>query len=225
MKQLVDQTQAAIVLSSSWRLDSNSLAEVEHVLSMWNMKLYGTTCRNSSLGCQTRAEEIVEWLRDHGTSISEAVVLDDLDLTGSLGSSCIVVNGKYGLTDNDVKAATDILLGLSGSGSVEEMQEVFKACQASQPSWRKAWEELEMNRKDRKKKTKRRHRQDRRFHGPSCFKGPSQQVMTKLPELKAGVQVHLSALVTTVLCKPKSFWICVCSFLLEAIFFSHRQLL
>ncbi|CAE7894969.1 Kidins220 [Symbiodinium sp. KB8] len=77
--RIVAATGAKIVLSSSWRLEEEALAEVRRQLERVGLELYDTTRRDSSFGYASRAEEILDWLRE-AEAVETCVVLDDLDL-------------------------------------------------------------------------------------------------------------------------------------------------
>lgn len=155
LKCIVTQAKAVIILSSSWRLEPESVAEVRRQLAHFEMAIYGSTCCESSLGCISRAEEIMQWLREHRECIESHVVLDDLDLTSSLGSShCIVVDGSKGLSDHDVLTAIAMLTSSVAGVSVDKTMIAFEAAERRRPTWRERWEELEHERADRRKERK-----------------------------------------------------------------------
>lgn len=45
----------------------------------------------------------------HGQEVDTFVILDDMDMTGEFPKECIVVDGKTGLIDADVKKVTKLL--------------------------------------------------------------------------------------------------------------------
>merc|ERR1712107_125543 len=101
------------------------------------------------MGCVSRHEEIAQWIRSHRESVASAVVLDDLDLTPSLGSRCcVVVDGSTGLSDADVAAATAML---GDAGGVDALLSCCDAAEKARPAWKVRWEELEARRKEKKK--------------------------------------------------------------------------
>ncbi|CAE7325759.1 Kidins220, partial [Symbiodinium microadriaticum] len=137
--RIVAATGAKIVLSSSWRLEEEALAEVRRQLERVGLELYDTTRRDSSFGYASRAEEILDWLRE-AEAVETCVVLDDLDLRHAIDSSCcVVVDGKEGLRDVDVEAAVQ---ALTGAGQVAALLAEGQPRDESS-AWRLRWEAME----------------------------------------------------------------------------------
>ncbi|CAK8988536.1 Hypothetical protein (Fragment) [Durusdinium trenchii] len=141
---------AAIVLSSSWRLDKDSLAEVERHLASVGLSVLDSTATDASMGPSARAQEIVDWLRAHEAT-EACVVLDDLDLSPSLGKSCVIVNGQEALTDADAESAVEVLT--TDAGDVSELLKAFVQV-GEEMAWRHRWEMLERKAAKKKKKKK-----------------------------------------------------------------------
>eukprot|EP00434_Breviolum_minutum_P017246 symbB.v1.2.015224.t1/scaffold1115.1/size137032/9 len=91
--------------------------------------------------------EIVDWLQLHEAT-ERCVVLDDLDLSISIGSCCVKIDGQEGLSDGDVEAAVQKLN--STAGDVSSVLQHFSEAASTVPAWRQRWERLE--RKSAKKK-------------------------------------------------------------------------
>jgi hypothetical protein len=90
---------AKIVISSTWRKD-RSLSEIQSLLSregfVFAERILDVT-PVLGLQCETRADEIKEWISKHKP---EAVlVLDDFDLAASIVKGFFRVNSAEGLTD------------------------------------------------------------------------------------------------------------------------------
>lgn len=146
--RIVAATGAKIVLSSSWRLEEEALAEVRRQLERVGLELYDTTRRDSSFGYASRAEEILDWLRE-AEAVETCVVLDDLDLRHAIDSSCcVVVDGKEGLRDVDVEAAVQ---ALTGAGQVAALLAEGQPRDESS-AWRLRWEAMESKKLLKKKK-------------------------------------------------------------------------
>lgn len=94
LKNIIDKTEAVIILSSGWRLwfDDNMSPQdgysdcLYKILCEYNIKLFGKTPDFSTEEIRTRktfshvkAKEITAWLNAHEV-IEKYVVIDDLDL-------------------------------------------------------------------------------------------------------------------------------------------------
>ena len=122
--ELVEDTKAEIVLSSSWRNFSNT-----RVRAMANLGEYGITFTrwiepdsSASAGATARSkvEKILSFVQIHNPQ--QWVVLDDEDLVQSCGlpresfmmqlfkSRFVQTDGKRGLADIDIEQAVSILL-------------------------------------------------------------------------------------------------------------------
>ncbi|CAK9035315.1 unnamed protein product [Durusdinium trenchii] len=99
----------------------------------------------------TVCQEIVDWLRAHEAT-EACVVLDDLDLSPSLGKSCVIVNGQEALTDADAESAVEVLT--TDAGDVSELLKAFVQV-GEEMAWRHRWEMLERKAAKKKKKEKR----------------------------------------------------------------------
>lgn len=77
LQRIINQTNAKIVLSSSWRLEEQSYAKVERALATRNLKLEDRTVELNRF----RSHEIQEWLGRH-PQIVKFAVLDDWNEAG-----------------------------------------------------------------------------------------------------------------------------------------------
>jgi len=124
LKKLIDISGAVIVLSSGRRLwfDDNMVTEdveaqyLYNILSQYGIKIYGKTpdfstdeIRTKRTFKEVKAKEITAWLEKH-CDVVKYVILDDLDLKNEqINSNLVRIDGKVGITEDDLKRAMDIL--------------------------------------------------------------------------------------------------------------------
>lgn len=106
LKQLVNLTDARIVLSSSWRISEYSRERVMDNFVPYDLSLYSITGQEEG----TRGHQIMEWLQRHPEVTEYVAFDDDHDLT-ELGPHFIHVDGYYGLKREHFDKALAILLG------------------------------------------------------------------------------------------------------------------
>lgn len=122
--QILDATRCDIVLSSSWRMDTEGLQEVNNRLmearpDVENVEILDITerTRGSINRVGNRDIEIAAWVRDHAKEAgwdNRWIALDDLDLTQALGREHAVVTVcEVGLTEDKVAEAIDKLTALN----------------------------------------------------------------------------------------------------------------
>ena len=105
LKQLVNKTNAKIVLSSSWRLVDSCLFQVIKRLEDFNMKLFDVIWKRMS---GPRGEEIREWLSRH--DVESFVILDDeADMCEFKETNLVQTDPMVGLVKKDVDKAIGIL--------------------------------------------------------------------------------------------------------------------
>lgn len=114
LKQIVDNTNALIVLSTSWRehweSDISACNEVgvkiNRIFSKYGLTIFDKTPK-SRLG---RAEEIKQWLKMN-SYVKKFVILDDSFMELGVMSDYFVKTSNYrnGLEEEDVKKAITIL--------------------------------------------------------------------------------------------------------------------
>lgn len=135
LKQLVDETGAKVVLSSSWRLSLNAIQKLIDLFEPYNLVLSGFTCheveskkfKNSpyedikpryqhTIGdfgtyIEDRGAEIAAWLLDH-PKVSNFVILDDedSDIKAWFPNNLVKTDLQVGLTLDDCVKASNILL-------------------------------------------------------------------------------------------------------------------
>lgn len=135
LKQLVDETGARLVLSSSWRLSLNAIQKLIDLFESYDLALSGFTCHEvdskkfkntlfeeikpiyqHSLGdfgtyIEDRGAEIAAWLLDH-PNVSNFVILDDedSDIKAWFPNNLVKTDLQVGLTLEDCLKASNILL-------------------------------------------------------------------------------------------------------------------
>ena len=138
LKEIVDKTEAKIILSSSWRLSTDAITTLMDKLDKFGLAISGMTCDGVDLDwlekyefdktkkyletkfdydenkqikiTHDRGAEIFKWLHDHDDCAY--VILDDEieDIKPYFNESVIVKTSyKTGLTKEDVKKAVQIL--------------------------------------------------------------------------------------------------------------------
>lgn len=108
LKSLIDETNALIVLSSSWRLN-NKLIDI----ILGNFKQYGIDkgiLDITPLLHTTRGLEINHWLNKQSCKDINYVILDDEDFDIK-DSNLVKCNPYYGFTKNELNQALNILKG------------------------------------------------------------------------------------------------------------------
>lgn len=114
LKQLIDATDAKIVLSTAWRehWDQDDKKcdtvgrRINDLFKQYRLHIFD---KIPSLGC-CREDEIAAWLRNH-TPVKNFVVLDDRFLSSPLllGHFIKTSNYRNGLEEADVKKSIEIL--------------------------------------------------------------------------------------------------------------------
>lgn len=146
LKAIVDATDAAIILSSTWRLGYNKDHQDLQDFTKYLSNKLGK-CHLRSVGCTpdlgrngaNRGHEIQEWLNKNDDIVTEWVVLDD-EAFGDFEECGIVphwVQPVNGLTDEDVEHAIRIL-----NGELNEPKKESKAKKTRKTKKQKATEEV-----------------------------------------------------------------------------------
>ena len=122
LRKVVDETEACIVISSSWKC--MGLSQMEDMWDERNLpgKVVGITPNSVSdeLLVDTdidsmelfhiRGEEIKEWLTKHGKHVSHYVIIDDMDnMLPEQQSHFVQTNPEVGITEDDANKAIVIL--------------------------------------------------------------------------------------------------------------------
>ena len=106
LKQIVDKTDAKIVLSSSWRISNKTKLFIENKLKEYGMSIISST---PDLG-SSRGEEIKSWLRETIDFIDSFIILDDdSDMDEYTRARLVQTNRDMGLQETDVIKAINIL--------------------------------------------------------------------------------------------------------------------
>ena len=102
MKELIDYTNADIVLSSSWRKHWSRNAEecdaigmeINHTFERYGLKIFDKT---PIIGARERAAEIQVWLDAHVGEVESFVILDDtFGGWGALQKNLVKTNSRIG---------------------------------------------------------------------------------------------------------------------------------
>ncbi len=114
LKQIIDSTDAKIVLSTSWREHwdkcadncDDTGAQMNNIFEKFGLKIFDKTPKL----CMGRESEIKAWLEGHG-EISCFAVLDDMLLCADYLDGHFVKTSNHfnGLDETDVKNAIEIL--------------------------------------------------------------------------------------------------------------------
>lgn len=112
LKQIVDATGAKVVLCSSWKndIDGKDYNYLSNKLyHKGGIKIYSQTPNISS---SRRGLEISAWLAQH-PEVTNWVVIDDIRFSDydrrEFAQHLVITNTKYGLIENDVEKAIEIL--------------------------------------------------------------------------------------------------------------------
>ena len=110
LREIIQQTDAVIVLSSSWRCTRGGIEHVNQALASYGIKPIVNITPVS--GFSTRTDEILAFLRNNAT-IKHFAALDDMNLTVAHGARfaehCLRVCKDTGLTAEDVVVCRAIL--------------------------------------------------------------------------------------------------------------------
>ena len=106
LKRLTDETNSAIVLSSSWRIIERLTNLVKEKLKKYNIKYIDRTPYLSG-----RGNEIKTWLESTDVKIDKFVIIDDevSDIIDLFPNNVVKTDMEKGLQDKDVDKAVKIL--------------------------------------------------------------------------------------------------------------------
>lgn len=102
LKEIIDKTDAMVVLSSSWRITHFNVAV--KLLKEYGIEVIGAT---PYLG-KIRGEEIKAWLKENDYVESFVIIDDDSDM-GELMDNLVKTDNYYGLQEEHVEQAINIL--------------------------------------------------------------------------------------------------------------------
>lgn len=109
LQNVIFQTNAEIVLTSSWRTNIQALNALTKQLNLYHLRLKDTTLYSTY---NTRADDIHEWLRSHPSVHSYAIV-DDYDDGFSndevLATHFVQTTFAQGLTSEKAEKIVEIL--------------------------------------------------------------------------------------------------------------------
>lgn len=112
LKNIVNETSAAIILSSSWRWDAAAYKAIERQLRFYGLEIADTTIQDIRTNL-SRTQEIQLYLDEH-PSITNFVILDDTEIEGLLSKHWVRCLFKNGLTKKLAKEAIQILKEKNG---------------------------------------------------------------------------------------------------------------
>lgn len=112
LNHITDQTGAAIVVSSAWRLDY-TVSELGDLLKAWGVT--GSVAgKTPQLGGNTvRGDEIADWMKAQSVHLINVVILDDDADMGWLSPRLIRTEFKPGLTMAEANRAINLLRSTS----------------------------------------------------------------------------------------------------------------
>lgn len=114
VRKIIDATGALIVLSSTWRdewnkenesLNGPNFNELRAKFQEFGMDFYDRTGAWDTRG---RGWDIMEWM--DGRDVDSFVILDDWNDMGPISDHLIWTNPTYGLTEEQVQEAIEILM-------------------------------------------------------------------------------------------------------------------
>ena len=116
LADIIKETNAKIVLSSSWRIFwndklvplNNQSKELERIFNKYNIKIFSKTCYGKF---KLRQEEIDDWLNNHN-NIDNFIIIDDesFDLNKYVGNKLIKTSI---VSEGDIIRNMDDCIGLS----------------------------------------------------------------------------------------------------------------
>jgi len=107
LNQILDQTGAKVVISSTWRF-ANTWEELQEILEVrgFTGEVIGAT---KKMDAEDRWVKIQMWLDESSEPVESFVILDDLETMGDLQHRLVHTHMRYGLKKKHVKAAVRLL--------------------------------------------------------------------------------------------------------------------
>lgn len=112
LDKLVKDTNAVVVVSSTWRIDFQHMRKLRNVLGYRGIKIIGVTDQlglSANGGRYYRGHEIQKWLDEHPEVNNYVILDDDSDMLDSQLRNFVQTDGNIGLTETLVYRATYIL--------------------------------------------------------------------------------------------------------------------
>lgn len=125
LRQIVDNTQAKIVVTSSWKVGKQNVEDFRDSLYI-NWRTNNIQSKNQEIMCDfvnsiyditdsngnCRGKEIQRWLDKHTDEVDSYVIIDDdTDMLDEQLYNFVQTDGYYGLSDRTVSLAIDVLNG------------------------------------------------------------------------------------------------------------------
>lgn len=107
LKQIVDKTDAKIVISSSWRSFNRHMEVVIEKFSKYDLYIYSITPKLG--GNNQRGDEIRKWLKYNPKFDSFVILDDDSDMKEYTETHLIKTDYNIGLTQKQVDKAISML--------------------------------------------------------------------------------------------------------------------
>lgn len=112
LQEIIENTGAVIVLSSTWRILDRSMKKLSRNLSYRGLKIYDTTPQfglKDSGERYYRGHEIQYWLDNHPEVTNYVIIDDDSDMLDSQLRNFVQTDGQIGLTETLAYRAAYIL--------------------------------------------------------------------------------------------------------------------
>jgi hypothetical protein len=112
LDKIVKETDAKVVVSSTWRIDYQHMRKLRNCLGYRGIKIVGVTDqlgKSASGERYYRGHEIQKWLDEHPEVNNYVILDDDSDMLDSQLRNFVQTDGKIGLTDTLAYRAAYIL--------------------------------------------------------------------------------------------------------------------
>lgn len=109
LKELVDEFDAYIVISSSWRIEKDETYGTEILRNLKDYDLDNRIIDRTPSFSTIRGEEIKQWLINNKEKVDNFLILDDEDDMIDLVTNLALCNDYYGIDENVKNLAKKIL--------------------------------------------------------------------------------------------------------------------